>query len=269
MQRRAFVFTFFPSVAAAYDRFHEIEPTWFEVTHTRISISGIRPTRILHISDIHISDGMTAPELAVGFDAGLAQRPDLICLTGDFVSVTTGFDRSGLQRLLRRAASTAPTYAVLGNHDSGGHSTQLMRELVASTGVRLLHNRAAVEQGLTLVGVGDYWSREFDPARAFTHTDPAAPTLLLCHNPDAKYAIRAHPWNLMLSGHTHGGQARIPGLTPLWTPVWDKRFLAGLYTWNNRQLFITRGLGSPMHVRAFCRPEVSILDLAPAPPLAS
>ena len=106
-----------------------------------------------------------------------------------------------------------------------------------------------------------YWSKEFDPARAFAHTDPTAPTLFLCHNPDAKYAVRAHPWNLMLSGHTHGGQARIPGLTPLWTPVWDKRFVAGLYTWDNRQLFITRGLGSPKHVRAFCRPEVSILDL--------
>ena len=70
MQRRAFLLTFFPSLAAAYERFHEIEPTWFEVTHTRIPIPGIHSTRILHISDIHISDGMTAPDLAVGFDAG-------------------------------------------------------------------------------------------------------------------------------------------------------------------------------------------------------
>jgi predicted MPP superfamily phosphohydrolase len=261
MNRRVFLSAFFPTMAAAYERFHELEPTWFELTRTRISLPGVRPTRVLHISDIHISDGMTAPELAVGFEAGLAQRPDLICLTGDFVSVTTGFDRPGLERLLRRAAATAPTYAVLGNHDSSGHSTQVMRDLVASTGVHLLHNRSAAEHGLVLVGVGDYWSKEFEPRRAFAGVDPAAPTLLLCHNPDAKYAVRAHSWNLMLSGHTHGGQARIPGLNPLWTPVWDKRFVAGLYTWNNRHLFITRGLGSPKHVRAFCRPEVSILEL--------
>jgi predicted MPP superfamily phosphohydrolase len=69
-------------------------------------------------------------------------------------------------------------------------------------------------------------------------------------------------WDIMLSGHTHGGQARIPGINPSWTPVQDKRFLAGLYSWEGRYLFITRGLGSPRHVRAFCRPEVSILELA-------
>jgi hypothetical protein len=65
----------------------------------------------------------------------------------------------------------------------------------------------------------------------------------------------------MLSGHTHGGQARVPVISRLWTPVHDKRYIAGLYTWDRRRLFITRGLGSPKHVRAFCRPEVSILEV--------
>ena len=65
----------------------------------------------------------------------------------------------------------------------------------------------------------------------------------------------------MLSGHTHGGQARIPGDTPPWLPVEDKRYVAGLYGWRDRQLFITRGLGSPHHMRVLCRPEVSILEI--------
>jgi hypothetical protein len=137
-----------------------------------------------------------------------------------------------------------------------------MRDLLTSAGVHVLHNQSTVEQGIVLVGVADYWSGELDPPRAFAGLGAASPTLLLCHNPDGKQPLRRYHWNLMLSGHTHGGQVRIPGVTPLWAPVWDKRFVAGLYRWHDRQIFITRGIGSPKHVRAFCRPEVSVLDLA-------
>ena len=245
------------------------EPHRFEVTHTRVRMPEIRPKRILHISDIHISDGMTAADLDPGFRAGLAARPGLICLTGDFVTNNSGFDRVGLHRLLRLASDQAPTYAVLGNHDGGAwlarcggnRSTEPMRELLAAAGVRMLHNDSAVEGDLTLVGVADYWSGELDAQRAFRNVAPSAPTVVLCQNPDGKQLLQQHSWNLMLSGHTHGGQARVPGLTSLWAPVTDKRFLSGLYSWEGRQLFITRGLGSPHHVRAFCRPEVSVLDL--------
>jgi predicted MPP superfamily phosphohydrolase len=269
MKRRTLLLSLIPGTAAAYDRFHNIEPTWFQRTHTHIPFPLARPKRVLHISDIHMSDGMTADELSVGLEAGLTERPDFICLTGDFVTTTNSFDRDGLVRLLRRAAATAPCYAVLGNHDGGSWlrrwhgspDTRLMADLVSSTGVRLLHNQSAVEQGITLAGVGDLWSGEFDPARAFAGVVPGAPTVVLCHNPDGKSALRRWPWQLMLSGHTHGGQARLPLVSRMWTPVYDKRYIAGLYTWNRRRLYITRGLGSPKHVRAFCRPEVSILTL--------
>jgi len=225
--------------------------------------------RILHISDIHMSDGMSAAELEIGFRAGLSQKPDFICLTGDFVSETTGFDREGLSRLLRSAAAAAPTYAVLGNHDGGtwlakwggARSTGLMQDLIRSSGVNLLHNQCAVLDGLALVGVGDYWSGQFAPEEAFASAEHTGATILLCHNPDAKSRLRHFRWDLMLSGHTHGGQVRVPGVTPLWVPTADKRFIAGLYGWEDRQLFITRGAGSPKHVRAFCRPEISVLDL--------
>jgi predicted MPP superfamily phosphohydrolase len=269
MKRRAFLAALFAGPAAAYGRFRCVEPTWFEVTRTRVRIPGVRRKRILHISDIHMSDGMTAAELERGLEAGLSKRPHLICFTGDFVSTTSGFDREGLRRLLRRAADAAPSYAVLGNHDGGAWlgrrggsgSTHGVGELVGSSGVRLLHNESAVEQGITLIGVGDYWSGEFDPERAFGERKGSGPTVVLCHNPDAKQAMRLERWDLMLSGHTHGGQVCIPGVNPTWTPVSDKRFVSGLYKWDGRQLFITRGLGSPKHVRAFCRPEVSILDI--------
>jgi len=268
LKRRAFLsLCAIAPAGAAYFRF--VEPTWFDVSFTRVPLPGVRPRRILHISDIHISDGMTAEELDKGLSAGLAHRPDLICFTGDFVSNTSGFDRPGLDRLLRKAAGAAPSYAVLGNHDGGrwlgkrggSRSTATMREIIDATGVRVLHNRAALDGDIALVGLGDYWSAEFHPTAAFTDIQTAAATIVLSHNPDSKREIAHLPWNLMLSGHTHGGQCRIPGVNPSWTPVQDKRFVAGLYRWRDRQLFISRGIGSPRHVRAFCRPEVSILEV--------
>jgi len=270
MKRRTLLLSLLPATAAAYDRFHNIEPDWFQLTRTRIPLSLPRPKRILHISDLHVSDGMTADALSIGLEAGLAQHPDFICFTGDYVTSTHGFDRDGLQRLLRRAADTAPCYAVLGNHDGGNwlgrrrrsHTpTRLMQDLIAEAGVRLLHNRCATEQGVVLAGVGDIWSGEFDPATAFKDAPAGAPTIVLCHNPDGKRDLYRWRWHLMLSGHTHGGQARVPVVSRLWTPVHDKRFIAGHYRWRDRRLFITRGLGSPKHVRAFCRPEVSMLTV--------
>ena len=270
MNRRTFLSLSIPTAltaGVAWSRF--VEPKYFELTHTRIRLAGARPRRILHMSDIHISDGMNAVDLEIGFRKGLSQKPDLICLTGDFVSTTSGFDHQGLWKLLRSAAAIAPTYAVLGNHDGGAwlgrwggkRTTVFMQDLIRSSGVCLLHNENTVVDGLTLVGVADYWSGEFAPERAFPDISRITPTLLLCHNPDAKRDLRHVHWDLMLSGHTHGGQVRMPGITPVWAPVADKRFIAGLYQWQNRQLFITRGIGSPKHVRAFCRPEISVLDL--------
>ena len=271
MVTRRFFFSTLVSGPLSAGWFRFGEPHWFDLTHTQVPMPAIRPTRILHISDIHVSDGMTAADLEPGLRLGLATRPDLICLTGDFVSYSRGFDREGLQRLLRMAAGTAPAYAVMGNHDGGkwlarfgGHrSTEMIRELVSSTGVHVLHNQAALERDLTLVGLADYWSGEMGPQRAFPQSPRSGKTVVLCHNPDGKRAVAAYSWDLMLSGHTHGGQARIPvpGFRAPWAPVEDKRFIAGLYDWNGRRLFITRGIGSPKHVRAFCRPEISVLNL--------
>ena len=267
MRRRAFL-SLLSAGSAAPAWFRYGEPHWFEVTRTRVEMA-VRARRILHVSDLHVSDGMTAEELEEGLKAGLAMRPDLICLTGDFVSDTSGFDEAGLVRMLRRASATAPCYAVLGNHDGGAWlarhggsgSTARIGDIVARSGVALLRNEAVVEGGLNIVGLEDLWGGAFDAERAFGGLSGGESTVVLCHNPDGKERMRHLPWQLMLSGHTHGGQGQIPGLKPLWAPVRDKRFISGLHPWAGRKLFITRGLGSPKHVRAFCRPELSLLEV--------
>lgn len=114
---------------------------------------------------------------------------------------------------------------------------------------------------LNLVGLGDLWAVEFAPERAFDGL-PAGPTVVLSHNPDTKDKLGKYSWELMLSGHTHGGQVVIPGVGAPWTPVQDKRYLDGLKPWGNRQIHVSRGVGNTRGIRFNCRPEVNLLTLA-------
>ena len=99
---------------------------------------------------------------------------------------------------------------------------------------------------------------------AFAGVPADDPAILLAHNPDTKDVLADRPWDLMLSGHTHGGQVVLPIVGERFVPMRDKRFIAGLKQWNGRQVYVTRGVGNIDGVRVNCRPEVAILDLASA-----
>ncbi len=115
---------------------------------------------------------------------------------------------------------------------------------------------------MQFVGIGDTWADHLDPAVAFRSASARTPTVLLCHNPDSKKDVADHPWTLMLSGHTHGGQLRVPflGMTPF-APVHDKRFVEGLHPWHDRWIHVTKGVGTVYGLRINCPPEVSFLTL--------
>ena len=115
-----------------------------------------------------------------------------------------------------------------------------------------------------MVGVfPDLWSGYPDPESAFANSrrPGTETTIVLAHNPDSKDLIGRYPWQLMLSGHTHGGQISIPLLGAPYVPVKDRRYIAGLNPWKDRLIYTTRGVGSIYGTRFSCRPEVSILDL--------
>ena len=118
-------------------------------------------------------------------------------------------------------------------------------------------------RAIQLIGVGDLWSGMCKPQTAFADAPLRgdAMRLLLNHNPDAKDLLRHYDWDLMLCGHTHGGQVRLPLIGTPYAPVQDKRYIRGLYSWDNRWLHITSGVGNLHGVRFNCRPEVSVLTL--------
>jgi predicted MPP superfamily phosphohydrolase len=233
-----------------------------------------RPLKLLHLSDLHASWAVSLGFIEEAVELGLQLKPDLICITGDFITRRyAGFD--SYSRVLARLSAAAPAFACLGNHDGGRwaeihggyQSTQPVRQLLQQSRIELLHNRCATLQingrELKLTGVADAWSENLDLAAAFPPDDAGgdASRILLSHNPDTKEFLKFHPWDLLLCGHTHGGQVVLPWLGAPWTPVRDKRFIAGMYSWDHRWIHITRGVGNVHGVRFNCPPEVSLLTL--------
>ncbi len=258
----------------AYGRF--IESRWLERVNVPVHMKRLsRPVRVLQLSDIHYSAEVPLKFIDEAVALGLSARPDLICLTGDFITDAWTFDPAAYSRCLKPLAQAAPVFACLGNHDGGPWvgarggfpDSGPVREVLEGAGVTLLHNRSTVWRGrgaeLQLSGVGDLYEGEIDGASAFATVDPSLPGILLAHNPDSKDLLNVHPWDLMLSGHTHGGQIALPVVGPFFAPVKDKRFISGLGPWEGRQIYVTRGIGSLAGIRVACRPEVSVLDLLP------
>ena len=198
---------------------------------------------------------------------GALAKPDLICLTGDYTTLGEPFDALGFEKSLRWLTSVAPTYAVFGNHDGpvwkATPTTTEVGSLLHRAGISIVHNRSQfLNLGgsiLRLAGVGDLWMNEVNAEDAFSGNDPSDLTLVLCHNPDAKVSFNLFPWDLMLCGHTHGGQIRIPFYGAPYAPVMDMRYVQGLLPYQKRQIHITRGVGNLEGIRFNCRPEVSML----------
>jgi predicted MPP superfamily phosphohydrolase len=253
-----------------------IEPRWLTIGRHTVSV-GLKgdgpPLKILHLSDLHASRVVSLSFIGEAVRLGLGLQPDLICLTGDFI--TRGYkELDGYAEALKPLAASAPTFACLGNHDGGtwaarrrGHAdTNRVREMLAKAGVTLLHNAAQTirirDRDLTLVGLGDMWAGELQPMIAFrSHESKADATIVLSHNPDSKEALKPYPWDLMLCGHTHGGQVKLPFIGAPILSIRDRRFGEGLRQWEGRWIYVTRGVGNLHGIRFNCPPEVSLVTV--------
>ena len=262
------------TTAVAYPCFYE--PRWLEATERRVRLPRAplaSPIRVLHLADLHASLVVPLPSRLPVLLALVTLATGELALSYTARSVSPSSPLSHREDELPLALRVAPTFAVLGNHDGGswaryrrGNSDHTFVErMLEEGGVRLLHNRServvVRNERLTLVGVGDLWSQEIDGCKAFAGVQSEEPVVLLAHNPDSKDSLRLFPWDLMLSGHTHGGQVIVTFDGARYAPVADKRYIAGLKPWGWRQIHVTRGVGNVGGVRFRCRPEVSSLSI--------
>ncbi len=255
-----------------------VEPTWLEVTRHAVPLTGLPAAfeglRIVQLSDLHCSKSVTPAYLREAVDLALGQRPDLIALTGDFIH--KGFKHVGrVAEVLSRLHAPHGVYAVLGNHDYSVRNAlgirrhprlhQAVADALTGSGIRVLRNETVrLSRGdahLHLTGVEDLWSRECDPDRAFAGLCPTLPRLVLAHNPCTIEKVGSHRCDLMLSGHTHGGQINLPGLGRVTLGRKGRRYAAGLYQVGAGHLYVNKGVGFGFRVRYNVRPEVAVLTL--------
>lgn len=253
----------------------QVAPFQVQVRRERLAVRGLaaaRPVRIAHLSDLHWSRDVSDEIFLRAFDLALAEKPDVACITGDFVTGGKIY-RAGYPRLLRHLSDHVPTLACMGNHDGGGNvnpaGSGAVRNVLADGGVRVLHNAShTVEVAggeIEFVGLGDMWALESSPQAAFAEAKPGSrPRVVLSHNPDSKAGLSQYSWDLLLSGHTHGGQVVPPLIGPIWVPVEDRRYIHGLKRWEDRWINVTSGVGSLHGIRFNCPPEVVILELSGA-----
>lgn len=167
----------------------------------------------------------------------------------------------GFERLVRKLEVT-------------GKATQALKQvsvneelvnLLAETPFRLLHNETVTipidDTKLNICGLGEHMLGRATPEEAFRYYDKDYPGIILVHNPDAVPHLKDHPGDVILCGHTHGGQVNLPWMWKRFIVLENMRYKHGLFHEDNRWIYVNRGVGGVMNFRWFCVPELLILEL--------
>ena len=247
-----------------------VEPGWIDVSQVSLTLPRLaaefRGYRVAQISDIHMGDWMNAERLGDIVRAVNAQSPDLIAITGDFVTQDAGSHARDLITGLSQLRARDGVVAVLGNHDYWS-DPQVVRSVLVASGMRELENSVqTLQRGtakLHIAGVDDIWESrdQLDLVRAALPPDGAA--ILLAHEPDfADESAAAGRFDLQLSGHSHGGQIVAPFMGPLHVPRFGRKYPSGQYQVGEMIQYTNRGVGMIRpYVRFNCRPEITIFHL--------
>lgn len=225
------------------------------------ALPGAGPLHIALLADLHNN----REHFETCIDHIAAAHPDLIIIGGDFIMVDERFMRTRWAvEGLRKLRSIAPTYAILGNQDY--EKLEQVERVFATAGVPILRNQAMdwstpTGSTLRLIGLGDWNEGDEAPAACMRPAGQEEhPVLLLSHDPESRWLLRHYDWDLMLSGHTHGGQIANPITGKCIS--FRSSMPAGLYPFEGgRRVFVTRGVGSTWGMRFFCPPELNIIEI--------
>jgi len=222
--------------------------------------------RVIQLSDIHAGIFMNRKEIRRYADLVIALQPDLLVLTGDFISNSMSFLPGCLEEMARVRARYG-TLATLGNHENWYGSLKELQPIFHQYHIPLLnnaHQKIRTEQGLFAVaGIDDLRTGRPDLKKALSGLDSSIPTLLLSHRPEIFPQAAAYGIPLTLAGHYHGGQIKLDGpggvisLAHFRTP-----YPEGLYRINTSRLYVNRGIGTTFTpVRLNVPPEITLLNL--------
>jgi predicted MPP superfamily phosphohydrolase len=240
----------------------------FEVVERELVVPGLDARHdglvVAQMSDVHL--GASTPDRRVtrAIREINARHPDLVVLTGDYVT----FSHTPLQKLSDRLAGLAPpTFAILGNHDHWVDA-QAVRRALEEDGYRVLQNEAVSIDvrgaPVWIVGVDDAQVGKEDLARSFEGVPATGTRIVLAHQPTTADRLPANAGLVCFSGHTHGGQIVIPGLTSRIAKSVGQPYLRGLYKVRDNWLYVSAGIGygrGGPALRVRNPPEIALITL--------
>ena len=237
-----------PAVAVADAT--QFEPGWLKVTSLKLAKGTVRH-RFVHFSDIHFKGDVDYLRRVVGMINDL--KPDFACFTGDLIEDAEHLD--GAVRELR--ALKCPLYAVPGNHDHWSRADlgSLIDVCRKSDGAWLPDRQVDLDKnGLVLSGV----DRMADVPKA----KAGATNILLLHYPGWADSLPQKGWDLILAGHTHGGQVRLPFVGALILPFDSGGYDLGFFRTQSGPLYVNAGIGEFYYRMRFgCRPEITVIEI--------
>lgn len=273
MNRRSFCktllgLTFLTALPLSYSVFGERK--WYDIREVPLAFHRLPQEfdglKVVQISDIHFGHYFDSAQLKELVHIVNSIQPDVICFTGDLIDEDTN-GLSSSTSILSELKANHGKFAVLGNHDYWGNSVEVT-EILQLAGFQVLTNRSGqiINKGakIRVAGVDDASNGNPDIEKALENVQEEEFILLLSHVPDYADISRNYPIDLQLSGHSHGGQVRIPYLGHIVTPHGAKKYVSGLYQVpdSNLMVYVNRGIGTTIFpIRFSCRPEITVFTL--------
>lgn len=257
-----------------------VEPNWIEIRRVALPLPALHPAfdgwTIAQISDLHVGGWMTRERLLHVVRAVNHLKPDIVAITGDFVTYAPQRHADMLVSSLSQLQPRRDVFGVLGNHDFWS-SAKTVKKILRQSGVQELENSFhTFRQGdgaLHLCGVDDAWAGAADVGRVLQtlpqqNARVGGAAILLAHEPDfADDYAKASRFGAQLSGHSHGGQVRVPLVGPLHLPRYGQKYHTAKYEIGQSKmtLYVNRGVGMVWpYVRFHCRPEITLFTLRAA-----
>lgn len=247
-----------------------IEPNWIDIHTVKLKLphlaSEFNRYRIVQISDLHTDKLMRGKRLRYIFRLVNQQKPDLIAMTGDFVTEYQQKFVPDFEKSLEVLKPKDKTVAVLGNHDYLANPQAIKKALVANDIVELSNRVYTIKRGnakFNIAGVDDVLAGKARLNLVLQQLASERAAIILVHEPDfADISATKGRFDLQLSGHSHAGQIRLPFLKPPVLPTLSKKYYQGLNRVGNMNVYINRGIGmTGLHLRFGSRPEITVFDL--------
>ncbi|GEL76049.1 metallophosphoesterase [Tenuibacillus multivorans] len=254
---------------------HEIEPKWLKIINSPISSNRIPEPfngfKILQFTDTHIGFHYSLKDFEKLIQYINKQSADLVVFTGDLTddpSNITSLEYDKIIELLSLIDAPYGKYWIFGNHDHGGYGTSMIQTVMKQGGFSLLQNSSVKipkdNAEFTLSGTDDVLLGSPNLSNLIQDGEEDLFNVLLCHEPDYAEEAMKYPFDVQLSGHSHGGQIQLPFIGYIVTPQLGTEYVEGSYTLgqNPLQLFVSRGIGTTrLPFRFFCRPEINVYTL--------